>query len=219
MATKLLKIKRGLNPKHEIRNSKHSYMTEFRMFQTREFRDFEIRKFEFVSDWSETDASPEIRISDFKTANPVWSRLHRPVLSAARFAGLLIAGEGKFPFFAHEIIDTIFNDHMRPFLHLAGKIRCLLNFFGREAYCFGLSKVVLKAGDTVRCCRCPQTYQNPCPLLHRPVPPFCFLQIRRKRPPKGYILLRYRTGHSPVSLMQCVREIYHFGQWNFSLIL
>ncbi len=35
------------------------------MFQRRGFRDFEFRKFEFVSDWSETDASPDIRISDF----------------------------------------------------------------------------------------------------------------------------------------------------------
>jgi hypothetical protein len=31
----------GLNPKHEIRNSKQSQMTKFQMFQTREFRDFE----------------------------------------------------------------------------------------------------------------------------------------------------------------------------------
>jgi len=43
----------GLNPKHEIRNSK-----QFQMFQTREFRNFEFRKFEFVSDF-------DIRISDF----------------------------------------------------------------------------------------------------------------------------------------------------------
>jgi len=47
-----------LNPKHEIRNSKQSQMIKFQMFQTREFRDFEFGKFEFVSDF-------DIRISNF----------------------------------------------------------------------------------------------------------------------------------------------------------
>jgi len=48
----------ALNPKHEIRNSKQSQITKFQMFQTRGFRNFEFRKFEFVSDF-------DIRISDF----------------------------------------------------------------------------------------------------------------------------------------------------------
>jgi hypothetical protein len=63
--TTMIQDKGGLNPKHEIRNSKQSEMTKFQMFQTREFRNFQFRKFEIVSDWSETDASPDIRISDF----------------------------------------------------------------------------------------------------------------------------------------------------------
>ena len=57
--SKVIQDQGGLNPKHEIRNSKQSQMTKFQMFQTREFRDFEFRKFEFVSDF-------DIRISDFK---------------------------------------------------------------------------------------------------------------------------------------------------------
>jgi hypothetical protein len=64
MAT-IIQDKAGLNPKHEIRakrptrtNSKQSQITKFQMFQTREFRNFEFRKFEIVSDF-------DIRISDF----------------------------------------------------------------------------------------------------------------------------------------------------------
>jgi hypothetical protein len=39
------------------------------MFQKRGPRDFEFRKFEFVSDWSGTDASPDIRI--LSTTTPI----------------------------------------------------------------------------------------------------------------------------------------------------
>jgi hypothetical protein len=41
MAAKVIRDQEDVNPKHEIRNSKQSQMTKFRMFQTREFRDFE----------------------------------------------------------------------------------------------------------------------------------------------------------------------------------
>jgi hypothetical protein len=42
------------------RNSKQSQMLKFQMSQTKEFREFEFWKFEFVSDF-------DIRISDFAT--------------------------------------------------------------------------------------------------------------------------------------------------------
>jgi len=57
MAT-AIQDKAALNPKHEIRNLKQSQITKFQTFQTNEFRIFEFRKFEFVSDF-------DIRISDF----------------------------------------------------------------------------------------------------------------------------------------------------------
>ena len=44
-------------------------MLKFQMSQRKEFREFEFWKFEFASDWSEADASPDIRISDFLTLN------------------------------------------------------------------------------------------------------------------------------------------------------
>jgi len=52
----------GRNPKHEIRNSKQSQMTEFQMFQARKFEVLEFLEFEFVSDF-------DIRISDLWTPN------------------------------------------------------------------------------------------------------------------------------------------------------
>ena len=45
----------------EIRNSKHAQMFQILISQTK----FENLNFEIVSDWSETDASPDIRISKF----------------------------------------------------------------------------------------------------------------------------------------------------------
>ena len=67
---KALYAQAGLNPKHEMRNSKQSQMLKFQMSQTKEFREFEFWKFKFVSDF-------DIRISDFSTPKPVWSRLCR----------------------------------------------------------------------------------------------------------------------------------------------
>jgi hypothetical protein len=59
----LVAYQAGLNPKHEIQNSKQSQMLKFQMSQTKEFREFEFWKFEFVS--------------DFSTPKPVWFRLCR----------------------------------------------------------------------------------------------------------------------------------------------
>jgi len=81
-----------LNPKHEIRNSKQFQMTKFQIYETNDFKTLEFQKFEFVlrqaqdgeqsrtiSDWSGTDASPDIRISDFSTTNSIqlWSTLEQ----------------------------------------------------------------------------------------------------------------------------------------------
>jgi hypothetical protein len=51
----------GINPKFEtISNDQISNDRN-----KREFKKFEFRRFGFVSDWSLTDASPDIRISNF----------------------------------------------------------------------------------------------------------------------------------------------------------
>jgi len=40
-------------------------MTKFQMPKTKKFKILGFRTFEFVSSWSETDAAPDIQISDF----------------------------------------------------------------------------------------------------------------------------------------------------------
>ena len=65
-SNKVIQALRGINPKHEIRSSKQSQMTEFQMFKHngRSLENLN-RKVEFVSNWSKTDASTDIRISNF----------------------------------------------------------------------------------------------------------------------------------------------------------
>jgi hypothetical protein len=77
----------GLNPKHEIRNSKQSQMTKFScqggIPNKTVFRDFEFRKFEFVlrqaqdGEQGRTISDFDIRILDFLTPNPVWFGIRR----------------------------------------------------------------------------------------------------------------------------------------------
>jgi len=54
------------------------------MFQTKEFREFEFLKFEFVSDF-------DIRISKFSTPNPVWFWLGQFRYNSLSFDGVLFA--------------------------------------------------------------------------------------------------------------------------------